>query len=91
MKKAREEEYFKKKDRELLDKKHHEIELEEFQKHFKNHCPKCGEALKEEEFHGINIDRCTGCNGVWLDNGELDLLTSEEKRKSWFEKFWGER
>ena len=91
MKKAKEEEYFHKKNKELLEKKHQEIEHEEFEKHFKNSCPKCGEKLKEEEFHGVNIDKCPGCNGVWLDNGELDVLTNSEHAQSWFEKLWGGR
>ncbi len=91
MKKAKEDQYFMEKDKELLDKKRRELEMEEFKKHFRNHCPKCGEELVEEEFHGVNIDRCRACNGVWLDNGELETLTSAEKAMSWFEKFWGSR
>ena len=91
MKKAKEEEYFHKKDAELLKKKHSEIEHEEFDKHFKNCCPKCGEKLKEEDLHGVNIDKCPACKGIWLDNGELDVLTSPEHAQSWFEKFWGGR
>ena len=91
MKKAKEDQYFMNKDKELLEKKHHEIEKEEFQKHFKNHCPKCGEKLVEEGFHGVNIDKCPSCKGVWLDDGELDQLATEESRTSWFEKLWGGR
>ena len=91
MKKAKEDQYFMKKDKELLDKKHHELEMEEFKKHFKNHCPKCGEKLEEIPFHGVNIDKCPSCKGIWLDDGELDALANEEKAKSWFDKFWGER
>lgn len=91
MKKAKEDQYFMNKDKELIEKKHKEIEKEEFKKHFANHCPKCAEKLQEEEFHGVNIDRCPACNGIWLDNGELDALTSAEKAKSWFDKFWSSR
>ncbi len=42
------------------------------------HCPKCGQALKEVVFRGIKIDKCTGCDGVWLDDGELEILTEKE-------------
>jgi Zn-finger nucleic acid-binding protein len=42
-------------------------------------CPKCGGALKEENFHGVLIDRCTGCGGVYLDKGELELLARAEQ------------
>ena len=91
MKKAREEEYFKKKDKELLEKKHEEVEREEFDKHFKCRCPKCGDKLREEDFHGVKIDKCPSCKGIWLDDGELDTLTSEEKARTWFDKFWGNK
>jgi hypothetical protein len=37
-------------------------------------CPKCGGRLNEENFHGVAIDRCGGCGGVYLDKGELELL-----------------
>ncbi len=38
MKKAKEDQYFMKKDKEILDKKHHELELEEFVKSFNYIC-----------------------------------------------------
>jgi len=34
-------------------------------------CPRCKKELKKEEFHGVSIDRCASCNGVWFDRGEL--------------------
>lgn len=42
-------------------------------------CPKCGGALKEENFHGVVIDRCGGCGGVYLDKGELELLARAQE------------
>ena len=91
MKKAKEDQYFMQKDKEILDKKHKDLEKEEFKAHFKNRCPKCGEGLKEEDFHGVNIDRCISCNGIWLDDGELDQLSDSEKAVSWFDKLWSNR
>ncbi len=41
-------------------------------------CPKCGADLNEVTFRGIKIDRCLNCDGVWLDEGELDKLAGEE-------------
>ncbi len=26
------------------------------------------------EYHGIELDYCTGCEGVWFDSGELELV-----------------
>ena len=43
-------------------------------------CPKCGDDLKQMLFRGINIDRCTNCEGVWLDQGELDKLAGSEDK-----------
>jgi uncharacterized protein len=37
-------------------------------------CPKCSGNLKEEKFKGILIDRCDSCQGIWLDEPELDQL-----------------
>ena len=37
-------------------------------------CPKCSGNLKEEKFEGILIDRCDSCQGIWLDEPELDQL-----------------
>lgn len=37
-------------------------------------CPACGEPLVVFELDGIEIDRCLGCGGTWLDGGELALI-----------------
>lgn len=42
-------------------------------------CPKCGHDLKAEQQHGIEVDRCTFCEGVFLDAGELEDLFLKKK------------
>jgi hypothetical protein len=42
------------------------------------HCPKCGQPLQEIEYKGVKIDRCMNCEGIWLDSGELELVTQKE-------------
>jgi uncharacterized protein len=37
-------------------------------------CPRCGTNLTMTERHGIEIDYCSQCRGVWLDRGELDKI-----------------
>jgi len=40
-------------------------------------CPKCGattDAVNYGGDTGIIIDRCTGCRGFWLDDGELEKI-----------------
>ncbi len=43
------------------------------------HCPKCGMNLITIDYKGIAIDRCSGCDGIWLDAGELEAITRLEK------------
>lgn len=75
-----EEDYFTKRDLELLRQKRHQLkeeaDREERQQHFMK-CPKCGAGLCHEEFHGVTMDRCTECDGIWLDSGEIDNLTTD--------------
>jgi len=44
-------------------------------------CPVCKEPLVVLELEQIEVDYCTGCKGIWLDAGELELLleTNEER------------
>lgn len=37
-------------------------------------CPSCQIDLQMAERHGIEIDYCPRCRGVWLDRGELDKI-----------------
>jgi hypothetical protein len=43
------------------------------------HCPKCGMELIEVNYKTLKIDRCSACDGVWLDAGELDAAVELEK------------
>lgn len=37
-------------------------------------CPVCRIELKQSNRHGVEIDTCPRCRGVWLDRGELDKI-----------------
>ncbi len=37
-------------------------------------CPVCDGTLREIDKHGVTVDICPGCKGVWLDRGELDKV-----------------
>ncbi len=72
-----EEEYFAKVNAELIKERRAALDVARAQTERKAHymkCPKCGADLKEVEHHHIKVDRCTECNGVWLDAGEIELL-----------------
>jgi hypothetical protein len=45
-------------------------------------CPVCKEPLVVLELEQIEIDYCTGCEGVWLDAGELELLLETEQERA---------
>ena len=34
-------------------------------------CPECSKTMEKVYFNGIIVDKCTTCNGIWFDNGEL--------------------
>lgn len=42
-------------------------------------CPKCGMELIEIDYREIKIDKCSECDGIWLDAGELDMVSQLEK------------
>lgn len=89
-KKAQEDEYFVKKERELLAKmkaKQEAEAVEAAKKAAHMRCPKCGDPLKERSFQKILIDQCTGCGGIWLDAGEMEQV-AEKESGSWLGKFW---
>ena len=37
-------------------------------------CPVCETKLRPVDRHGVEIDICPDCKGVWLDRGELDKI-----------------
>jgi hypothetical protein len=41
-------------------------------------CPKCGMDLIEVDYKSIKVDKCSGCDGVWLDAGELETVAKME-------------
>lgn len=43
-------------------------------------CPKCGMSLVEIKYKDIMIDKCSGCEGIWLDAGELEAVAAMEKK-----------
>ncbi len=43
------------------------------------HCPKCGMELIEVDYKTLKVDRCSACDGLWLDAGELEAAVKLEK------------
>jgi hypothetical protein len=77
---ALEEEYIRRKERETLDKLRERLraEAEAAGREPARQCP-LGHGTLTEVRHGeVVIDRCETCGGIWLDAGELELLTKHE-------------
>jgi hypothetical protein len=45
-------------------------------------CPKCGMDLKTISLHGVSVDQCAFCGGIFFDAGEVDQLLSAGKADS---------
>src|SRR4030095_14836092 len=80
-----EEEYFARQNmadlKKLADEKRSKLAQEEKEKLKKLHwmrCAKCGSELQEVLFHGVSVDKCFACGGVYLDSGELEKLAGKE-------------
>jgi hypothetical protein len=44
------------------------------------HCPKCGMKMQEIKYRGVDVDVCFSCNGIFLDQGELEHLEKPESK-----------
>lgn len=99
---GREDDWFRKNEQQLLEqarlaREKREAERSQLEKadelkrlrdqHYMK-CPKCGHDMKEESLEGVSLDRCTFCEGIYLDAGELDqlFLKRDEERKGFFRR-----
>jgi Zn-finger nucleic acid-binding protein len=41
-------------------------------------CPKCRSDMLQIDVQGTEVDRCSACNGLWLDDGEIEALRNKE-------------
>ena len=82
----REEEFFARMEYErrkkVEEERQNKIAVEEKKRlkelHFMR-CPKCGMQLLEIDYKGIKVDKCSECEGIWLDAGELEAVSKLEK------------
>ncbi len=86
--KALENEYFRRKEQELIKKMKAKLEAEET-KDLHLECPKCDGKLLETEYENIVIDVCDKCTGVWLDAGELAQMVDKDDDNGWLSRFFG--
>jgi hypothetical protein len=79
-----EEEFFKRRDAELIAQHRAQLDAERNRAERSTHymkCPKCGADLAEREFQNVRIDVCGECKGMWLDAGELGMLNRVDQSR----------
>jgi len=98
----REDEWFRQNEKQLLETarvarekreaerraKEKTVELDRLKALHFMRCPKCGHAMAEETLDAVKVDRCTYCEGIYFDAGELDelFLRKDEERRGFFRK-----
>ena len=76
-----EDEYFAREDAELMRKQReraHSAAVEAERKTHYMKCPKDGYDLTSSQYHGVQIETCPHCGGLWLDAGELEAVAQED-------------
>ncbi len=83
-----EEAYFYRVNKELLERKRGELDARKknemtAQSNNPNwmKCPKCGDDMEEIELMKIKVDKCVQCQGIYFDNGELQVLLESQEPK----------
>ena len=72
-----EKEYFARRDAELLSQRRAELRAarEERERHMHYmKCPKDGHDLRTTELHGVEVETCPECHGIWVDADEIGLV-----------------
>jgi uncharacterized protein len=88
--KALEDEYFRRKEREAIEKLRAKMSAEEQEKAKAAsalRCPKCDGTLEGVIAEGVEIDVCDTCGGAWLDAGELEQLSKKDSG-GWLSRLW---
>ena len=74
--------YFAQQDAELLQKERAAAEAAAKAAERKTHymkCPKDGYDLTSSTYHGVQIETCAHCGGMWLDAGEVEAVAHEHR------------
>gem|GEM_PF-901832 len=43
-------------------------------------CPRCLEKMEEKIHCGVTFDYCNKCHGIWLDDGEINLIVQAYRK-----------
>lgn len=84
---ALENEYFHRKEKELIKKMKAKLAAENAVS-LELQCPKCDGILIETDYEQIKIDMCNECSGVWFDAGELAQVIDKNEDSGWLSRFF---
>ncbi len=76
-----EDEYFVRQDAEILKENRAALTQQQLDAERRAHymkCPKDGYDLETRQSHGVAVETCAHCGGMWLDAGELDAISRHE-------------
>jgi hypothetical protein len=91
---GREDQFFAERDRELIAKlktgkeEEHDAQV---RAETRGRCPQDGEKLESRKLHGVAIEECPHCKGMWLDAGEWKVLAERERGGFFGRWFLGDR
>ena len=87
-----EEEYFRRKDKESLERLREAIREDARTRGMgpvTMGCPRCDGKLHTDVYDEVEINRCDNCGGIWLDAGELEhIINNENSTHRWLHAFW---
>ncbi|MFO7721640.1 MAG: zf-TFIIB domain-containing protein [Bacteroidales bacterium] len=44
-------------------------------------CPVCDSEMIIQELQQVEVDHCLNCHGIWLDQGELEILLEQDAER----------
>jgi Zn-finger nucleic acid-binding protein len=81
LERAREDDYFAGKEREVLEKlkrRLEEAQLDKVKLHNMN-CPRCGISLDQSSLLDFAVSRCSECGGIWISHRALQQFLNMKK------------
>ena len=88
-----EDEYFVLQEAEILRQQRARLRDMEAEAERRTHymkCPKDGFDLTSQGFHGVTVDTCPHCGGIWLDAGELDVISKHRDHPGLLGRIFGD-
>ena len=85
---AQEEAYFHRVNQALLAalRQQDTTKLEQTRQQYEHRrCPHCGKPLQETPYHGVQVQECPSCHGIWLDKDTLQK-SRESKEGNWLQR-----